>query len=120
MRYVILRDDDTNALTPIECLEHLYRPFLDRGLPVNLSVIPEVRANLTLPDGRPEGFLVGRRGHANEMCPSHKTRSSRAICKKSPDTTSCNMGVTTIISNSRQKRGRRLPAASIKEHFGCW
>ena len=37
MRYVILRDDDTNALTPIECLETLYRPFLDRGLPVNLA-----------------------------------------------------------------------------------
>ena len=55
MRYVILRDDDTNALTPIECLETLYRPFLDRGLPVNLSVIPEVRINVTMPDGRPEG-----------------------------------------------------------------
>jgi uncharacterized protein DUF2334 len=61
MRYVILRDDDTNALTPIECLERLYRPFLDRGLPVNLSVIPEVRTNLTLPDGRPEGFLMAHR-----------------------------------------------------------
>ncbi len=62
MRYVILRDDDTNTLTPIECLERLYRPFLERGLPVNLSVIPEVRMNLTTPDGRPEGFLMGRRG----------------------------------------------------------
>src|SRR2546423_5020520 len=62
MRYVILRDDDTNALTPIECLEGLYRPFLDRGLPVSLSVIPEVRANATMPDGRPEGFLMGRLG----------------------------------------------------------
>ena len=35
MRYVILRDDDTNALTPVDCLERLYRPFLNRGLPVN-------------------------------------------------------------------------------------
>src|SRR2546426_7456905 len=66
MRYVILRDDDTNALTPIECLERLYRPFLERGLPVNLSVIPEVRASLSLPDGRPEGFLMGRLGTASE------------------------------------------------------
>ncbi len=37
-RYVILRDDDTNALTPIECLDQLYRPFLRLGLPVNLAV----------------------------------------------------------------------------------
>src|SRR5947209_6600959 len=57
MPYVILRDDDTNALTPPHCLERLYRPFLERGLPVNLSVIPEVRANLTQPDGQPEGFV---------------------------------------------------------------
>jgi len=69
MRYVIFRDDDTNALTPIECLERLYRPFLDRGLPVNLSLIPEVRSNLTLPDGRPEGFLLGRAGSAEGTRP---------------------------------------------------
>ena len=31
MRYVIIRDDDTNALTPVECLERLYRPLLERG-----------------------------------------------------------------------------------------
>ena len=57
MRYVILRDDDTNALTPVECLEALYRPFLDRGLPVNLAVIPEVATNALTPEGQPEGFL---------------------------------------------------------------
>ncbi len=62
MRYVILRDDDTNALTPPECLDRLYRPFLERGLPVNLSVIPEVRTDIRLPDGRPEGFLMARTG----------------------------------------------------------
>ena len=44
MRYVILRDDDTNTFTPVECLERLYRPFLDLGLPVNLAVIPNVGA----------------------------------------------------------------------------
>ena len=57
MRYVIIRDDDTNALTPFEYIERLYRPFLDRGLPVNLAVIPDVDTTTTLPDGRPEGFL---------------------------------------------------------------
>jgi hypothetical protein len=57
MRYVILRDDDTNALTPVECLEQLYRPFLDRGLPVSLAVIPNVSTTAKMPDGRPEGFL---------------------------------------------------------------
>src|SRR6185436_1764694 len=59
MRYVILRDDDTNALTPVECLERLYRPFLDRGLPVNLATIPRVRTDTLRADGQPEGFLLG-------------------------------------------------------------
>ena len=66
MRYVIIRDDDTNALTPVECLEHLYRPFLDRGLPVNLATIPAVATGTELPDGRPEGFLRYRNGVAEE------------------------------------------------------
>lgn len=69
MRYVILRDDDTNALTPKACLDRLYRPFLDRGLPVNLSVIPEVRTDVRLPDGRPEGFLMARTGDEPETLP---------------------------------------------------
>src|SRR5689334_5146493 len=60
MRYVILRDDDTNALTPVECLERLYRPFLDRGLPVNLATIPEVSLSAKMQDGRHEGFLLKR------------------------------------------------------------
>ena len=42
MHYVIIRDDDTNAFTPVECLERLYRPFLNAGLPINLAVIPDV------------------------------------------------------------------------------
>ncbi|MBI3875440.1 MAG: DUF2334 domain-containing protein [Verrucomicrobia bacterium] len=61
-RYVILRDDDTNAFTPVECLERLYRPFRDRGLPVNLAVIPEVRADATRYNGEPEGFLFAKNG----------------------------------------------------------
>ncbi|MGV3771685.1 MAG: DUF2334 domain-containing protein [Verrucomicrobiales bacterium] len=62
MRHVIIRDDDTNALTPVECLETLYRPFLDRGLPVNLATIPNVRSDVFLPNGQPEGFLVANKG----------------------------------------------------------
>ncbi len=62
MRYVIIRDDDTNALTPVDCLERLYRPFLDRGLPVNLAVIPNVATDTMLPDGKPEGFLLAKNG----------------------------------------------------------
>ncbi|HEX5222064.1 MAG TPA: DUF2334 domain-containing protein [Verrucomicrobiae bacterium] len=59
MRYVILRDDDTNAFTPVECLERLYRPFLDRGFPVNLATIPRVRTDTVRADGQPEEFLYG-------------------------------------------------------------
>jgi hypothetical protein len=69
MRYVILRDDDTNALTPVECLEKLYRPFLDRGLPVNLATIPEVRVDARTPDGNREGFLPRRPNPAVETVP---------------------------------------------------
>jgi hypothetical protein len=65
MRYVIIRDDDTNALTPVECLERLYRPFLDCGLPVNLATIPEVALDTTLPSGEPEGFLMARNGQTS-------------------------------------------------------
>ncbi len=69
MRYVILRDDDTNALTPVECLERLYRPFLDRHLPVNLAVIPDVDANALTPEGRAEGFLFAKNGTRSATVP---------------------------------------------------
>lgn len=62
MHCVILRDDDTNAFTPVDCLEALYRPFLKRGLPVNLAVIPDVRTNAVRADGRPERFLFAKNG----------------------------------------------------------
>jgi hypothetical protein len=58
MHYVILRDDDTNALTPVACLERLYRPFLDRGLPVSLATIPDVRSDVRTPDQKLEGFIT--------------------------------------------------------------
>jgi uncharacterized protein DUF2334 len=69
MHYVILRDDDTNALTPVGCLERLYRPWLDRGLPVNLATIPNVRTNATRADGSMEGFLFAREKESGETIP---------------------------------------------------
>ncbi len=69
MRYVIIRDDDTNAFTPAICLEKLYRPFLSRGLPVNLAVIPSVRSNVTMPDGRLEGYLFDKHDEAPAFAP---------------------------------------------------
>ena len=69
MHYVILRDDDTNALTPVECLEQLYRPFLDLGLPVNLSVIPKVRTDTIRTDGTLEQYLFGKRAHTAAALP---------------------------------------------------
>lgn len=75
MRLVLLRDDDTNALTPVECLETLYRPFLARGLPVNLATIPEVRENARTPDGKREGFLPAQPNPAIESIPLGENRA---------------------------------------------
>jgi hypothetical protein len=69
MRYVILRDDDTNALTPIDCLERLYRPFLDKGLPVNLAAIPNVSTDATWAEGKPELFLMAKKGVTAKRLP---------------------------------------------------
>ena len=69
MRQVVIRDDDTNAFTPPECLEQLYRPFLDRAMPVNLAVIPAVRRDAKTPDGKPEGFLFAANGTAQDTNP---------------------------------------------------
>lgn len=75
MRTIILRDDDTNALTPVECLETLYRPFLDRGLPVNLATIPEVRLDARTPAGEREGFLPRQPNPAVETVPLAESRA---------------------------------------------
>jgi hypothetical protein len=69
MRYVIIRDDDTNALTPVHCLETLYRPFLDRNFPINLATIPNVRTDVRIPSGELEGFLYGAPALAGETLP---------------------------------------------------
>ena len=57
-RYVVIRDDDLHAYTPIECLETLYRPFLDRKLTVNLSAIPCVDTTIKLKNGLCEEYLI--------------------------------------------------------------
>jgi hypothetical protein len=62
MHYVILRDDDTCAFTPPACLERIYRPFIERGMPVTLATIPEVRTDVRTPDGLLEGFLSSGSG----------------------------------------------------------
>src|SRR3954469_13795111 len=69
MHTVILRDDDTCAFTPREYLERLYRPFLQRGLPVNLAVIPEARTDVRTPGGALEGLLAAGRGPATALAP---------------------------------------------------
>lgn len=74
MHYVILRDDDTCALTPVECLETLYRPFLQRGLPVNLATIPNVSTDARRPNGQREGFLQFNHGTTTPFVPIGQSR----------------------------------------------
>ncbi len=69
MRYVILRDDDTNASMTPDYLEKLYRPFLDRGLPVNLATIPNVNTEATFAAGRPELFLLAKKDPSPKTMP---------------------------------------------------
>lgn len=84
MRWVILRDDDTNALTPVECLERLYRPFLDRGLPVTLATIPEVREDARSPEGAREGFLPRESNPAVETVPLAENRRLVSYLHENP------------------------------------
>jgi predicted deacetylase len=74
MRYALIRDDDTNALTPVAYLEQLYRPFLARDLPVNLAVIPNVRTDTTYGQNILEGFLVTRNGTQDRQVPIGRNR----------------------------------------------
>jgi hypothetical protein len=69
MKYVIIRDDDTNALMPVEYLERLYRPFIQRNLPVNLAVIPNVSTKASYAPGRLEKFLLAYHGDGNGCVP---------------------------------------------------
>jgi hypothetical protein len=84
MRYVVLRDDDTCAFTPPEFLERLYRPFIGRGMPVNLAVIPEVRTDVRAADGRIEGFLSAGRGPAGPLAPMGQAPALVGFLKSEP------------------------------------
>ncbi len=84
MHYVILRDDDTNALTPPACLERIYRPFLDRGMPVNLAVIPEVRTDVRTPDGRLEEYLTVGGAPDPRLAPIGQGQALTAYLKAEP------------------------------------
>ncbi|MBU1567460.1 MAG: DUF2334 domain-containing protein [Proteobacteria bacterium] len=42
MKYVVIRDDDICFFTKPEMLETLYKPLLDLGKPVTLSVVPAI------------------------------------------------------------------------------
>ncbi len=68
-RYVILRDDDANGTTSPEAIERLYRPFLARGWPVCLAVIPEVRTDVRTMNGELEGFVDASRRGAPGVAP---------------------------------------------------
>lgn len=74
MKYVVIRDDDTNALMPVECLERLYRPYLDRQLPVNLAVIPNVCADAAFKPGQPEKFLMSSNTFGSRYVPIDANR----------------------------------------------
>src|SRR5581483_7450056 len=119
---VILRDDDTCALTPRACLERLYRPFLDRGLPVNLAVIPEVRTDVRTDDGAREGFLAAGLPPAGPLGRWPAIASWRITCAPSPVSISRNTAATTtgssladpIASNSRGGSSAARPACATR------
>ena len=84
MRYVVLRDDDTNALMPLECLERLYRPFLDYDFPVNLAVIPKVSTADCYGPGKPEKFLMAKNGDDAGYVPIGKNQALVEYLLKHP------------------------------------
>ncbi len=108
MRYVIFRDDDTNALTPVECLESLYRPFLERGLPVNLATIPEVSTNARMADGRPEGFLLGTASRGGiPTAPTGPTSSAQQALRPCSSEAAERVAASTICAGEPAASGGR-------------
>ncbi|MCX6956466.1 MAG: DUF2334 domain-containing protein [Verrucomicrobia bacterium] len=121
MHTVIIRDDDTCAFTPRACLERLYRPLLDRGLPVCLAVIPEVRTEVRTPDGRREGFLTSGRGPAGEFAPMAGNRDLADYLRAEPGfhivQHGCHHDYLEFGSDDRRELARRLDrgAAGLRE-----
>lgn len=110
MRYVIIRDDDTNAFTPVECLERLYRPFLERGLPVNLATIPAVSTAARMSDGNPEGFLWAQHGSPPG---SH---SGAGQCADSLSRVPLHQGVDTVATAEPQTAFSKEPLFASGKH----
>ena len=94
LRFVAIRDDDTNALTPVECLDQLYRPFLERCIPVNLAVIPNVRTDITYGAGIPEGFLFAKAGDAPTYLPIGSNQKLVCYLRDNPGFTLLHHGYT--------------------------
>jgi hypothetical protein len=106
MHYVILRDDDTCAFTPPACLERLYRPFLERGMPVNLAAIPEVRTDVRTVDGGLEGYLAAGSGPDVPFAPIAQNRGLVEYIRSEP-----RLSYRAARLPSRQLRVRRFQSA---------
>src|SRR5579862_341491 len=122
MHYVIIRDDDTNAFTPADCLERLYRPFLNAGLPVNLAVIPDVSVNATMADGQPEPFLriSAKATEHTDVVASNNGAAMPAVLERSKVNRLNYTAPTRPISDNQQLVGylRENPGYQIVQH-GC-
>lgn len=57
-KYVIICVRCVNALTPIEYLKALCQPFFERGLPINIGIVPNFNCSAQLPEGFAEQALV--------------------------------------------------------------
>lgn len=84
MHYVILRDDDTNALTSPDLLETLYRPFLKWKMPVTLATIPCVSREARMGDGKREGFLPNSKAEQRGNAPISEATELLAYLKANP------------------------------------
>ncbi len=56
-RRIVLRDDDISYFTEIDQFRTVHRLLLEKQIPFNIAVIPEVRADIQSMDGRFEGFI---------------------------------------------------------------
>jgi Uncharacterized protein conserved in bacteria (DUF2334) len=117
MHYVILRDDDTCACTPHACLERLYRPFLERGMPVNLAVIPEVRTSVRMADGKLEGFLAAGLVPDAPLAPIGRNRELVEYLRGNPGFQvaqhGCHHDLFEFGASGREELARRLDRGAL-------
>lgn len=84
MKYVLIRDDDTHSFTPPEWLDKIYQPFLEKGQPVNLSVIPKVTPAAKTQSGEPEHYLMGRDVSSSDDGTLHGSSPIVSYLKQNP------------------------------------